>query len=156
MWRGAAARGRGEENHFVRRIRPPCYRHFAPPRVVTSRVTPVKRSDNVGSRYNTYFSGHLSGFAPGVPPVVSHVFISTSRDNMPPIDSQEGFFLFLLFVFIVCNCRDAPQSEIPRSTDDLFARNDKAAYASITAITGITVIEKSTRGNSLHETYNYI
>lgn len=74
---------------------------------------------------------------------------------MPPIDSQEGSFLFLLFMFIVCNRRDAPQSEIPRSTYDLFARNDKVAYASITAVTGITIIEKLTRGNS-HKTYNYI
>jgi len=119
-----------------------------PPRVVTKRVAPVKRPDNVGSRYNTYFSGYLLGFASRGSVSFSRVFISTPRDNMPPVDSQEGSCFSCLYSSFVIVA--TPQSEIPRSIDDLLARDDKAAYTSITATTGITIIEESTRRISLH------
>lgn len=47
----------------------------------SSRVgwSPVKRPDNVGSRYNTYFSGHLSGFASGVPDSFARIHLDTTR-----------------------------------------------------------------------------
>lgn len=49
--------GRDRE-HFVRRIRPYGVGP-PPPRADCCRV---KQADNVGSRYNAYFSAHLSGF----------------------------------------------------------------------------------------------
>lgn len=71
--------------------------------------------DNVG--YNTYFSGHLSGFAPqrkGRSPVEEKsraYFISASRNNMSPIAIEP---LIPVCLYSGNHCA-MPQSEIPHS-----------------------------------------
>lgn len=72
------------------------YRYFAPREAsLRRRGRVVKRFDNVGSRYSTYFSGHLSGFALRVSGREGGrtwrlcIFISPPRNNMLPIHSRK-------------------------------------------------------------------
>lgn len=82
--------------------------------------TPAHESkgDNVGSRYNTYFSGHLSGFAVRGGCAAKQY----AADRLGPSP---------LFVLRESSRRRQRESEIPRSRRR--SRRDKAAYASITA-----------------------
>lgn len=107
----AAREREGNEHHFARRIRPRAIGTLHPRE--KGELSSVKRPDNVGSRYNTYFSGHLSGFAQGV-----RACIHLGAAKQYAVDRLErGFLLSVCTRGIIV----IPQSEIPHSDDDLFA-----------------------------------
>lgn len=105
---------------------------------------PTKRiPDNAGSRYNTYFSGHLSGFASrkkGRSPSEKSVFISAPRNNMSPIAIGP---LLVLSVCILGNHCAIPQSEIPHAIRwrYLRAKRQSSLCISITDSCRIMIIE---------------
>lgn len=75
----------------------------------------LKRPDNVGSRYNTYFSGHLSGFArvgvrsPEIRPEVSQQYatLRSTKSARPPVRRNDPRTAKWIYLFL------------PRNTDSI-------------------------------------